>query len=131
MNIKILTLTVLAAVASSTLSAQSTPAGSTSIPDQRLVDYNKKIAEELGLEQQQMERMIEADKRFIEAQYALRGEVGDRETLMVKHGEIREQHDLEIREILTPEQYEKLASMRVAGPTAPRSTNQAAPPAGR
>lgn len=114
MNTKSLTLTVLAVVAAIGLNAQATMQPTGTPQEERVSQHSLKLAEELGLDQDQTERMAKADMHYATAMAALRSVTNDREVLVQKGEELRQEHEQSLRSILTPEQMDKLNSIRMA-----------------
>lgn len=107
-----LTLTLVAALATSGLYAQSTPAPATQ--EQRVSEHSLKLAKELGLDQDQTERMAKADRAYADNMAALRAITNDREVLRLKGESLRVEHDRMLQDILSPEQFARLNELRQA-----------------
>lgn len=107
-----LTLTLAAALATAGLNAQNTTAPATQ--EQRVSEQSLKLAKELGLDQDQTERMAKADRVYSDNMAALRAITNDRETLRLKGESLRIEHDRMLQDILSPEQFARLNELRQA-----------------
>lgn len=114
MNTKSFTLTVLAAFAAFGLHAQATVQPIGTPQEERVSQHSLNLAKELGLDQDQTDRMAKADMHYATAMAALRSVTNDREVLVQKGEELRQEHEKTLQEILTPEQMAKLNSIRMA-----------------
>jgi|GEM_PF-4356824 len=116
MNIKNITLSAFAVVASLTLHAQTDlqPAQQKVTAQKSTMERSKELAKQLGLDQDQTDRMMKADLQYVEAMTALRAASTDREVLLKKGEGISREHDATLRNILSPEQFAKLVETRQA-----------------
>ncbi len=130
MKIKIITLAMVAIATVCSVHAQDAvkPTQDPAIQQQRQEQQaerrnaaNEKMAVELGLDQEQTARVQEVDAEYIASMEALRAS-GDRERLIEEGNQVRAKRDERLKEILTPEQYERMTT-REATP-APRGTNE-------
>jgi Spy/CpxP family protein refolding chaperone len=78
---------------------------------ERSGDASGKLAKDLGLDEQQAARMKQIDQEYASAMNELRAS-GDRERIRLEGAELRERRDQQLKELLTPEQFEKLGSVR-------------------
>lgn len=116
MNLKTLSLTVLAAVAILGAQAQSatTDAEKVAAKQARISAYSANIAEALGLDADQTERMAKADEKYAIAISAMRSMTNDREVLIQKSQELYADHEAELLEILGAEKFQELQEWRKA-----------------
>lgn len=116
MNLKTLSLTVLAATAMLGAQAQdaASDADKVAAKQARISAYSANLAEELGLDAQQTERMAKADEKYAIAMSAMRSMTNDREVLIQKSQELHAQHETELKEIMGAEKFQKLHEWRKA-----------------
>lgn len=131
MKLKTIALTVLAVIASSGIQAQSktSPAegtkGSLSVTQDdasrqqleadRIAKTNassEQLAKDLGLDEKQAARLKELDEKYARMLNEVRASTTDRAVIMEKDNSMRAEHDKELQQILTPEQYKKMMSSR-------------------
>ncbi len=116
MNLKTLSLTVLAATAMLGAQAQDalTEADKVAAKQARISAYTTTMAEELGLDAEQTERMAKADEKYAMAMSAMRSMTSDREVIIQKSEELHNEHEAALKEILGEQQYQKLQEWRKA-----------------
>ena len=130
MKNKIVAIAILAIAAVGTANAQegTTPAttpATTTKPTQdeavkqqraemqkaRRVEASEKLAQDLGLNEEQTAKVKEIDAEYAAAMDALRSST-DREKTQEGARVAREQREQRLKEVLTPEQFQKMESMR-------------------
>ena len=125
MKLVTIAFTAIAAFSFTGLSAQ---AGTT--PTDNTVAQEKQAAwmAEVGLSEEQVTKMKAADLRYSDAMNALSKAEGDRDARVQQSNELRDQHGREIKEILTPEQYTKMKTLRAVKRNAGAQQRQQAAP---
>lgn len=116
MNLKTLSLTVLGAVAILGAQAQdaTTDAEKVAAKQARISAYSANLAQELGLDERQTERMAKADEKYAIAISAMRSMTNDREVLIQKSQELHAEHEAELLDIMGAEKFQKLHEWRKA-----------------
>ncbi len=128
MKLKTIALTVLAVIATSGIQAQSITvapdASSRTTQDDasrqkleadRMAKTNassEQLAKDLGLDAKQAARLKELDEKYARMLNEVRASTTDRNVIMEKDKSMRAEHDAELRQILTDEQYKKMMSSR-------------------
>lgn len=106
MNIRSITLALVACAAISGVQAQvSTSGTATEQPAQQKESRHDRIVRELGLDADQAARMKESDEKYSDAMNKLRGSTTDRATISTESVKLRDQHDAELKGIFTADQW--------------------------
>lgn len=128
MKLKTIALTVMAVIATSGIQAQSisvAPDGSSKttqddatrqkLEADRMAKTNassEQLSKDLGLDAKQAARLKELDEKYARMLNEVRASTTDRNVIMEKDKSMRAEHDAELRQILTDEQYKKMMSSR-------------------
>lgn len=116
MNLKTLTLSLLATAAMFGAQAQDTSSDAEKVAakEARISAMTRTVAEELQLDAEQTQRMAESDDRYAIGMSAMRSLTNDHDLLVKKSDELYQQHERELKEILGEEKYQHLHDWRKA-----------------
>ena len=135
MNIKTIAFALLATAATTGIQAQA-PAKPTQDAQmqaqreqERIARTNESsalMAKELGLDAKQTAALKELDERYARMLNEVRASTTDRAVIMEKDASMRAQYDADLKDMLTPEQYQQVLAKRKANgvavePVAPAS----------
>lgn len=109
-----LILGLIATLAAGSAQAQSKPTQDPAVQQQRMDERNAKLTQDLGLSTEQSASMKELDARYNTALNEMRASTTDRTVIAEQNRKLREDHDAELKKLLTPEQYAKLMESRNA-----------------
>lgn len=116
MNIKTLSLFVMAATATLGAQAQSTDSDADKVAAKqaRISAMTRSVAEELQLDADQTQRLAQADEKYAIAMSAMRSITNDRDLIIKKSQELHAEHEKAVQQIVGEENYIKLHEMRKA-----------------
>lgn len=116
MNLKTLSLTMLAAAAMVGAQAQSTDSDADKVAAKqaRIAGYTTTIAQDLGLNDEQTRRMAQADEKYAIAMSAVRSMTTEQDLLIKKSEELYNEHEASLKEILGAGKYQELLEWRKA-----------------
>ena len=116
MNLKTLSLTLLATVAMLGAQAQdsTTDAEKVAAKQARVSAMTRTAAEELKLTDEQVTRLAASDDKYAIGMSAIRSLSNDRDAIVKKSEELYNQHESELLEILGEEKYKQLNEWRKA-----------------
>jgi hypothetical protein len=116
MNSKTLSILLLVCTMAFSVQGQDAiaPAQDASTVKARVSQHSLALAKELGLDEDQTQRMAKADEQYAIAMSTLRSMTTDREVLLQKGEGFAQEHEAALQDILSPEQYEKLLAIRKA-----------------
>lgn len=109
-----LILGMAALMTAASAQAQSKPTQDPAVQQQRMDERNAKLTQDLGLSTEQSASMKELDARYNTALNEMRASTTDRTVIAEQNRKLREDHDAELKKLLTPEQYAKLMESRNA-----------------